>query len=122
MDIIGEYVEPGRSGTEMTKRIAFQEVLERIRRTKDIDHIIVYEARPAGPISKSKVAAMLKDPYYLGLVKYKGQTYDGRHPALISQELFDRVQDLLEARGYAGERRRRNHHYLKGKSVLWQVF
>jgi DNA invertase Pin-like site-specific DNA recombinase len=260
LEIIGEYVEPGRSGTEMTKRVAFQQLLERIRRAKDVDYVIVYElsrlarnriddaivmadlrkrgvtlisatesvdatpvgqlmhgilaafneyrsakdgadiaykmgekakkggtlgiapigyintidrqdgreirsvavdperapyvrqafelyaggeatideivdelndrglttrasrARPAGPISKSKVAAMLKDPYYLGLVKYKGQTYEGRHPPIIDQELFDRVQDLLEARGYAGERRRRNHHYLKGSLFCGRCF
>lgn len=260
LEIVDEYVEPGRSGTEMTKRIAFQELLDRIRRTRDVDYVIVYElsrlarnriddaivmadlrkrgvtlisatesvddtpvgqlmhgilaafneyrsakdgadiaykmgekakkggtlgiapigylntidrregreirsvsvdpdrapfvkrafelyadgdatiesiveelndrglttrptqARAAGPISKSKVAAMLKDPYYLGLVKYKGQTFDGRHEPLISQELFDRVQDLLEARGYAGERRRRNHHYLKGSLFCGRCF
>ncbi|WP_370073072.1 recombinase family protein [Mycobacterium sp. Root135] len=43
LEIVDEYVEPGRSGTEMTKRIAFQEVLGRIRRTKDIDYLVVYE-------------------------------------------------------------------------------
>lgn len=80
------------------------------------------QARPSGPISRSKVAAMLKDPYYLGIVKDKGSTYEGRHPGLITQELFDRVQDLLEERGYAGERRRRNHHYLKGTLFCSKCF
>ncbi len=71
-------------------------------------------SRPAGPISHTKVAAMLRDRYYLGRVKYKGDEFPGRHEPLISEELFDRVQLLLEERGFAGERRRKLHHYLKG--------
>ncbi|WP_338402649.1 recombinase family protein [Micrococcus luteus] len=36
-------MEPGRSATEMTNRVAFQEMLERIRRGCDVDHVIVYK-------------------------------------------------------------------------------
>lgn len=43
LSITGEYVEPGRSATEMTKRVAFQEMLNRVRTAKDIDFIIIYE-------------------------------------------------------------------------------
>ena len=70
--------------------------------------------RTSGPVSYSKLAQLLRDPYYIGIVTYKGEQYPGRHEPLISEELFSRVQDLLDARGFAGERRRRNHHYLKG--------
>ncbi|GAA0993372.1 recombinase family protein [Subtercola frigoramans] len=253
--IIDEYVEPGRSATEMTKRLAFQQMLERIRVEKDVDYVIVYklsrmarnrfddaivgadlkkrgvtlisatesidetpvgqlmhgilaafnefrsaeegadiaykmgekakkggtlgrapigymntidrvdgreiravevdperapfvklafelyaaghatlddiateltdrglrtratQSRPAGPISTSKMFQLLRDRYYLGLVMYQGEEYPGRHEALIDQELFDKVQGLLESRGHAGERRRVVHHYLKG--TLW---
>ena len=252
LEIIDEYVEPGRSGTEMTKRIAFQELLERIRRTRDIDYVIVYELsrlarnriddaivmadlrkrgvtlisatesvdetpvgqlmhgilaafneyrsakdgadiaykmgekakkggtlgraplgylniidrtegreirtikiddqraplirqafemyatgqmsmaditeeltilgltsrvshqRPAKPIEAKELSRMLRNPYYCGFVTYKGELFAGRHPSIISQELFDSVQQVLEVRGVAGERRRTHHHYLKG--------
>jgi site-specific DNA recombinase len=251
LSIVGEYVEPGKSGTEMTKREAFQRMLERVRRDKDVDAVIVYELsrlarnrlddaivmadlrkrgvtlisatenidatpvgqlmhgllaafneyrsgkdgadiaykmgekarkggtlgrapigylntidridgrdvrsvsieetrapfvklafelyadgshtidqiadeladrglttkgnyrRAGGPVSYSKLAKLLRDPYYIGLVTYQGEQYQGRHDALISEALFNRVQELLDARGYAGERRRVNHHYLK---------
>ena len=252
LNIVGEYVEPGRSATEITKRVSFQQMLARIRKDKDVDFVVVYKlsrfarnriddavvmadlqkrgvtlisateqiddtpvgqlmhgilaafneyrsredgadiaykmgekakkggtigkapigylntidrregreirsieidperaplvklafqlyadgnvtiqdiadelttrglttrptrSRPAGPISHTKVAAMLRDRYYLGRVKYKGDEFAGRHEPLISQELFDRVQQLMEERGFAGERRRKLHHYLKG--------
>lgn len=41
----------------------------------------------------------------------------GRHEALVSQELFDRVQSILTARSARGQRQRKHHHYLKG--ALW---
>lgn len=69
---------------------------------------------PASPISDSKLNTLLRDPYYLGIVTYKGVQYPGRHEALISQELFDRVQEVLTAHAVSGERRRVHHHYLKG--------
>jgi DNA invertase Pin-like site-specific DNA recombinase len=41
--IVDDYVEPGRSALEMSKRAAFQRMLARIRDTGDIDHVIVYK-------------------------------------------------------------------------------
>ncbi|MCE7008202.1 recombinase family protein [Kibdelosporangium philippinense] len=43
LTIVGEYVEPGRSATEMTKRAVFQQMLARIRHTSDVDHVVVYK-------------------------------------------------------------------------------
>ncbi|WP_416277037.1 recombinase family protein [Nocardia sp. alder85J] len=43
LNVIGEYVEPGRSATEITKRIEFQKMLDRIRRERDVDYVVVYE-------------------------------------------------------------------------------
>ncbi len=72
---------------------------------------------PACPISVSKLAELLRDTYYLGYVNYKGEQFPGRHEALISHELFDQVQLVLNNRGGNGRRQRRHDHYLKGS--LW---
>jgi DNA invertase Pin-like site-specific DNA recombinase len=72
---------------------------------------------PGGPVSDSKLGVMLRDRYYLGFVTYGGIEYPGRQPALVSQELFDRVQAILDANGVSGERRRTHDHYLKG--TIW---
>ncbi|MFC1961103.1 recombinase family protein, partial [Chloroflexota bacterium] len=45
------------------------------------------------PFTKDTVNRILKNVFYLGLVKYKGEVFPGQHPALISQELFDKCQD-----------------------------
>jgi site-specific DNA recombinase len=76
--------------------------------------------RPSGrwpreqPVSDSKLHHMLSDPYYAGWVTVDGQLIRGRHEALISQGLFDRVQDVLETRSRPGTRDRVLNHYLKG--------
>ena len=70
-----------------------------------------------GPVSISKIGSLLRDPYYIGLITYKDEIYQGRHEPLISDDLFDRVQLVLEERSGGGERQRRHHHYLKGS--LW---
>src|SRR5690348_4108748 len=41
-DIVGEYVEPGRTATSIDKRPKFQEMLARIRERQDVDYIICY--------------------------------------------------------------------------------
>ncbi len=58
---------------------------------------------------------MLRDPYYTGAVIYKGEVVpNGRHEAIVPQRLFDRVQDVMDARIQRGTRSLVHHHYLKG--------
>ncbi|WP_433657987.1 recombinase family protein [Nocardia sp. CA-128927] len=69
---------------------------------------------PAKQVSINKLSQMLRDRYYLGYVIYKDEEIPGRHERLIDNDLFDRVQDILQPRSTAKERRRVHHHYLKG--------
>lgn len=66
------------------------------------------------PVSDSKLHVMLSDPYYAGFVAYKGDLYPGRHEPIVSQALYDQVQDVLQARSARGQRDRVLWHYLKG--------
>ncbi len=75
---------------------------------------------PVGPISTSKIGQMLRDRYYTGVVIYQDEPFPGRHPALISQSLFDRVQSVLDSHASAGVRHRTHHHELKG--LLWCAY
>lgn len=45
-------------------------------------------------IPSSTLYHIIKNPVYLGKIKYKGQLYKGRHPALISEELFNKINSL----------------------------
>jgi site-specific DNA recombinase len=48
-------------------------------------------------LSLNGVSRMLHNPFYIGLmhIMVTGQTYQGKHPALISKTTFDRVQAIL---------------------------
>jgi site-specific DNA recombinase len=70
--------------------------------------------KSGNPVSVSKIAEMLANPFYVGVVAWNGVRYPGRHKALISESLFARVQDVLRAHDIAGVRQRRHDHYLKG--------
>lgn len=68
----------------------------------------------ARPVSDSTLHRMLRDPYYSGFVVYKGAVYPGRHEAIVSHDVFDLVQDILNFRSDTGQRDRILTHYLKG--------
>ena len=70
--------------------------------------------RAARPLVTQTVANMLKNPYYTGRLLYDGAEYPGKHPVLISQELFNQVQDVLSARAQSAERPQKHRHYLAG--------
>lgn len=60
-------------------------------------------SRKERTLGRSQVGAMLRNPFYIGLIKHRstGQVYQGVHQPLISKALFDRVQDVIEGRGTA---------------------
>ena len=63
---------------------------------------------------------MLVNRCYLGFVKFEHIWYEGRHPALIDQELFDRVQTVRIARALTREKTQKHPHYLKGSIYCGQ--
>jgi len=52
------------------------------------------------PLSMSRVHAILANSFYVGIFRFNGEVYEGKHPALISRDLFKRVQDVRQRRGY----------------------
>ncbi len=70
--------------------------------------------RPERRLHLSKFNQMLRDPYYIGIVTYRGVQYPGRHTPLVTPEVFDQVQRILTAHNQSGEKYRRYQHHLKG--------
>ena len=70
--------------------------------------------RPSGPVARSGFFRMLRNPYYIGIVRYKGAEQPGAHEPLIDIDIWEQVQRLLDSRKIASERRRTHDHYLKG--------
>jgi len=61
--------------------------------------------------TKDTVNRLLQNVFYLGMVKYKGETFPGQHEPLIKQELFDQAQDARD------RRRKRPKAYAEKKRV-----
>ncbi len=73
--------------------------------------------RLGNPPGISAIHRMLRNPVYAGVVRWKGVDRDGTHPPLVSRELFDKVQSVLDAHSSGGERSWKHDHYLKGTLV-----
>jgi site-specific DNA recombinase len=70
--------------------------------------------RPSRPLCLSHLHKLLRHPYYIGIVRYRGVQYAGRHEPLVSVQTWQRVQEILAAHSQAGDRPRIHNHYLKG--------
>jgi DNA invertase Pin-like site-specific DNA recombinase len=69
----------------------------------------------ARPLKANAIQEMLRNPYYMGVVVYRGvRVPNGRHKRLIDPDTFDHVQALLAARSVAGDRPHKHQHYLRG--------
>jgi site-specific DNA recombinase len=68
--------------------------------------------KPAAQLSWSHIPELLANPYYKGTVRYMDVEYDGRHPRLVTPQVWQRVQEVL-ADHRNGEKQRSHRHYLK---------
>ena len=73
-----------------------------------------WHTKDGKPIPKSTLAKILNDCFYCGKFKYKGKVYQGNHPSIISEELYQRVQDKLNGRH---TKQRKHNHLFKGVMV-----
>jgi site-specific DNA recombinase len=69
---------------------------------------------PEQALGINRLSGILRNPYYIGQVRYAGKTYKGRHPPLVDEGTFQEVQDLLTAKRQSGERSWRHFYYLRG--------
>ena len=64
------------------------------------------------PITEGYLHKVLINPYYKGQTKFQGVEYQGRHEALVDEQTWQRVQDVLSSH-LNGERLRKHPHFLK---------
>lgn len=64
--------------------------------------------RGDNPLSLSGLYRIFTNPFYCGLIEWQGQTYAGKHDAMITEEEFWRVQELL---GRPGRPRPKRHRF-----------
>jgi SOS regulatory protein LexA len=67
-----------------------------------------------GQVAPNRLQAILRNDYYIGVLRYAGIVSVGRHPKLIDEPTFQRVQEILDSQRQSGERCWRHHSYLRG--------
>ena len=68
-------------------------------------------SRNGKALTKSRIEALLKNPFYTGIFVWKGNSYDGDHPPIISADLFQRTQLAFKVRDRATRKSKRNFAY-----------
>ncbi len=48
------------------------------------------------PIAYSSLCAMFKNRFYVGVLPFKGQEYPGKHDAMVTEEEFEKVQQIID--------------------------
>ncbi len=51
-------------------------------------------------LKRDRITYILNDPFYYGFFQYAGELHQGRHEPIITKQLWDKVQEVLEKRGH----------------------
>ncbi|OGF51522.1 hypothetical protein A3I27_01295 [Candidatus Giovannonibacteria bacterium RIFCSPLOWO2_02_FULL_43_11b] len=63
-------------------------------------------------ISVSNVQHILQNPFYFGLMRYRGEIFEGTHEPLVSKKLFDLCQEVMAKRGRVQEVKKHRFSFL----------
>jgi site-specific DNA recombinase len=55
-------------------------------------------SRSGKPLGASALAHIIANPFYVGMIRYQGHFYEGKHQALVTPSLFDRAGRSLRRR------------------------
>src|SRR3990167_889495 len=58
------------------------------------------------------VQRLLQNPFYIGLMRYKSEIFEGTHEPILTKKLFDKCQEVLQKRGKVQEVRKHNFAFL----------
>ena len=64
------------------------------------------------PLVIANIQKNLQNIFYLGLMKWKGEIFEGQHEPLISKKLFDKCQEVMSKRGRVHEVHKNNFAFL----------
>lgn len=76
---------------------------------------VKFTTKHGKPLTLSNIQVILRNNFYMGMIEYPRKSnkwYPGRHEPIISQELFKKVQEKLDA-DKGGERRRKEFAFTR---------
>jgi site-specific DNA recombinase len=97
----GYRAENGALVLDPPRDAAVKRIFEQYVKTRSL-RAVIHDLRERGIVSRkgkkfcdAAVWGMLKKEVYTGKVVHKGKAFPGQHPAIISNELFQHVHDLI---------------------------
>lgn len=91
-----------------TGNYSLKEVTQRARQ----EGMVFRKSKAAVP--KATIHSILRNRIYTGDFDWDGETYSGTHQALVSQELWDRVQSVMSGRSTQGSRHSKHDFAFSG--------
>jgi DNA invertase Pin-like site-specific DNA recombinase len=82
-------------------RRAFELYAQGNMRLEDISDFLAREkilTRGGKRIHITRTTFIIKNPFYVGLFRYAGEIYEGKHEPIIAKKLFDKVQEIFETK------------------------
>ena len=73
-----------------------------------------FRSRTGKKLHKSRMAAMLRNIFYVGKLKIKDKIYNGKHEPLTDMSTFLKVQEVLDLHNRMSNRSRKHHFLLSG--------
>jgi len=64
--------------------------------------------------TRSHLAKLLRHPFYIGKIVWRGQTYAGKHDSIVDEHVWKRVQEVLDGRKHTRCFQRRQFTYGHG--------
>lgn len=72
------------------------------------------------PLSRGQIYYLLRNPVYLGKIRHMDKIWDGQHPAIIDQGIWDRVQEKMrQASNRSRARSRSDAHQHSNDPGAW---
>ena len=83
-------------------RKAFELYAQNNSRLEDIADFLTHQGivtKGGKRFHRDRISFILSNPFYVGLFRYAGEIYEGKHQPVISKKIFDQVQEILKQRG-----------------------
>lgn len=100
--------EEAKSALHLFERYKYIRCVSGLKKELDNNHILSRKRRTAkgnsvggGRYSRGALYAILQNPTYIGKIRHKDKTYEGQHEAIIPEDLWNEVQELLKNGGNA---------------------
>ena len=66
-----------------------------LRQIRDKFNSLGLKGKSEGELAVSNYQKLLKNQIFVGLIKYNGEIYEGKHEPIITKKLFDSVQEVM---------------------------